>query len=105
MRSNANIAFSGMTLEEIDVIVDSTNIAKILIHFSKHSDYSIRTSVASNPHTPAEVLEVLSKDPDWGVRLCVTTNPNTPDETLETLSKDSHPFVCEGATEKLYQLF
>ena len=45
---------------------------------AKNEDESVRQDVASNPNTPAAVLELLAKDEARRVRGDVAGNPSTP---------------------------
>lgn len=46
--------------------------------------------LASEPTTPAPLLEMLSKEHDFHTRCSVAANPNTPEPLLRALSKDKN---------------
>jgi len=52
------------------------------------ADLALRIIVASNPATPAHLLETLARDQDAQVRQTVAGNPNTPWQTLEHLAAE-----------------
>jgi hypothetical protein len=47
-----------------------------------------RASLAKNPDTPVEILELFSKDKDYRVRCGVAENPSTPIEILKELANE-----------------
>ena len=47
-----------------------------------------KSSLAQDPSTPTNTLNVLSKDEQWRVRCNVAGNPSTTFETLASMSKD-----------------
>ncbi len=47
-----------------------------------------RASLAKNPDTPVEILELLSKDKNYRVRCGVAENPSTPIEILKELANE-----------------
>lgn len=53
-----------------------------------HVNPKIRESVASNSHTPRDLVERLSRDTDAGVRGCVARNEATPCDVLRALAHD-----------------
>ncbi len=61
----------------------------LLAFLSKHPDIGVRKAVASNPFTPAKVLEGLSQDSYESVRWAVASNEATPAMVLETLATNS----------------
>jgi len=62
-----------------------------------NSDWDVRSFVAGNPNTPADVLTELAKDSYCDVRSFVAGNPNTPADMLTELAKDSHWHVRRHA--------
>jgi hypothetical protein len=55
---------------------------------ARHKDWGIRSFVAQNPSTPANLLEQLAQDEEKGVRGSVARNPNAPANVLEQLAQD-----------------
>lgn len=47
-----------------------------------------RISLAKDPDTPIEIIQLLSKDEDYRVRCSVAANPNTPFEILKGLANE-----------------
>jgi hypothetical protein len=90
----------------------------------------VKKAIASNPHTPDDVLENLARDDDWSVRMriaknknmsaaildmlaydeyadirvTVVENPSTAHETLIRLSSDQSRAVSATARERLAQI-
>jgi hypothetical protein len=54
-------------------------------------DKDLRSSVAENPSTPPETLQILAEDKD--LRSSVAENPSTPPETLQILAEDKDAWV------------
>jgi hypothetical protein len=53
-----------------------------------HQNPKIRESVASNHHTPDDVMAVLATDEDEGVRACVARNESASCDILRALADD-----------------
>jgi hypothetical protein len=76
-----------------------------------HENPKIRESVASNAHTPDDVMATLAKDADEGVRACVARNEAASCDILRSLVDDESErvrgflavnyFVPEDAMERL----
>ncbi|MET4782411.1 hypothetical protein [Glaciihabitans sp. UYNi722] len=68
-----------------------------LTQFALDTDSSVRAFVASQIHTPVEVLIRLASDHDRHVRLKVAGNPSTPASYLDALSKTKpEPYSFRG---------
>lgn len=59
-----------------------------LRELAEHPNPKIRESVASNHHTPADVMAKLAADPDPGVRACVARNQHVSCDLLRDLADD-----------------
>ena len=55
---------------------------------AKHTDWGRRLQVASNQHTPTDVLDDLSTDTYKPVRLAVVENPRTPMATVKRMAEN-----------------
>ena len=57
--------------------------------------------LASNPHTPSEILDALADDPDEAVRKAVASNLNTSADTLKKIAKgnESYPNLSMAVAE------
>lgn len=55
---------------------------------AQHENPKIREAVASNYHTPDDVMAELAKDPDEGVRSCVARNETVACDILRSLVDD-----------------
>ena len=60
---------------------------------AEHENPKIRESVASSPHTPADVVARLARDPDAGVRACLARNETVSCDVLRELSRDESETV------------
>lgn len=60
---------------------------------AQHANPKIRQSVASSPHTPADVVAELATDEDAGVRACLAKNETTPCDILRDLAHDESESV------------
>ncbi len=65
--------------------VTSKKIAR-LIRMATSDRVVYRAAAASNPRTPALILEALARDPKLVVRSWVARNPACPQHILETLA-------------------
>jgi hypothetical protein len=62
---------------------------KVLVKLADDPDYNVRSGVAINLSTPADILRQLASDPSYPVCVNVASNPLTPPETLAQLA--GHP--------------
>lgn len=60
-----------------------------LTRMAKSEDFYVRTMVAENPYTPANVLRTLARDEDSAVRGGVAKNPSTSTDVLISMVKES----------------
>lgn len=74
------------------------NTVRIIEDLSNHEASQVRTQVARNKDTPAEILAKLAKDAEVSIRGNVATNPSTPASTLNELSQDENEVVAENAS-------
>lgn len=89
----------------IETVVKHSDYAKIfekiklpnqlLKNFAQHLDNKVRSIVAKNPNTTADILIMLAKDADSFVRKLVASNPKIPQHIMDILSKDDE-YVREG---------
>ena len=68
--------------------IRKSKIPLVLRALSTHADWEIRSEVAKNPNTPADILVCLSTDEAGSVRIAVAEHPNTPVDTLIELSNN-----------------
>lgn len=57
----------------------------------------VHRTLANNPNTPIDILQLLACDRDEAIRFFVARNPSTPADTLEMLAHD-HAFVGSSRT-------
>jgi hypothetical protein len=74
-------------------------LEELLEEMAKDEDFRIRWITAANPNTSAYILEKLARDEDGRVRIDAAANPNTPAYILERLAKDEDVSVRIGAAE------
>lgn len=67
----------GKRFDEIRVELSTTTDVNMLASFATAPDTGFRESIASNAHTPAEVLHTLSRDSAPSVRQRVAENTST----------------------------
>jgi hypothetical protein len=72
--------------------VTASKIARLRL-LARAENPKIRESVASSPHTPADVAAALAKDPDAGVRGWLARNESTPCDVLRELARDESETV------------
>lgn len=72
---------------------------KELATLANDEDALIRTYVAENTNTPANVLEQLAYDEHSAVRRFVACNPNTPANVLAKLADDDNEWVRESVVD------
>lgn len=96
----------------------NTSNEQVLAQLSTSDDNSTRYDVASNPHTPAEVLARLAQDVDisnsrWFIgrgldsfiQVAVVNNPATPTETLAQIASGAYSFsLIDFETKHGWQL-
>ena len=61
----------------------------------------VRSVVARNPKTPAEILRKLAEDENQEVRSAVAENPRTPVDILRKLALDEDVHVSKAAERAL----
>jgi hypothetical protein len=59
-----------------------------LTQLASDNRVTVRRALASNPNTPAEVLDKLADDTRESVLSTLAANPNTPAETLQKIAKN-----------------
>jgi hypothetical protein len=72
--------------------VTDTKIARLRL-LATNANPKIRESVASNSHTPEDVMLRLSRDEDAGVRGCVAKNESTSCDILRSMAADESEIV------------
>lgn len=76
---------SAFSFKEKIRIGETTNSTDLLIAWAEDTDLEVRAKVASNPHTPAEIITRLAEDEQSFVRLAVSQNVNAPEDALRIL--------------------
>lgn len=61
----------------------------------------VRDGLSGNPSTPAKLLKVLADDNDKMVRMRLAENSNAPEEVLQSLLNDNDPDVAKAAEVNL----
>ena len=69
--------------------------------FANHDDPAVRRAVASNAHTPDDLLHVLTSDEDTDVRIATAGNPSTPLGPLRLMVNSREPTVALAASRAL----
>ncbi|MDM8523208.1 DUF2330 domain-containing protein [Desulfococcaceae bacterium HSG8] len=75
------------------------NAVKYLIMLAKDEDPDVRSFLACNPNTPADILIMLAEDEYWYVRTCLAGNPNSPADILKKLTNDHVPYVRKSVAD------
>jgi hypothetical protein len=63
----------------------------------------VQPYLVNSPQAPADFLQQMANSESWTVRTSVAMNPNTPIEALELLAKDSRPKIRELAQKSIQQ--
>lgn len=66
---------------------------RLLASLADESDWMIRESVAGNPSTPVNILEILATDKEGSVRSNVASNESTSASVLKFLAADKDEYV------------
>lgn len=80
---------------DLETVLRRTEDTSILEAFRHDWRESLKEEIATNPNTPAEILEILSKDLD-NVKIAVAQNASTPIYVLEHLAKYSRSSDVKG---------
>jgi len=88
-----------LTKVHCEMASDPDTPADVLEKLSNDSDKDVRLWVAWNPSTPISILEKLANDPNVSVRRSVAQNPSTPIAIIEKLANDPDNWVRFGAAE------
>ncbi len=85
--------------------------AKVMAFMARHTNSSIRLTLAENPQTPVDLLRRLARDADPEVRIAAGQNDNLPESDLLMLAEDdsvdvryalaSDPLIPQTALESL----
>lgn len=88
MRADASALAAGdQAILHLSPPVTESKIARLRL-LARHDRAGIRQSVASNRHTPQDLLAILARDADAAVRGEVAKNESTSVSLLTTLSHD-----------------
>ncbi len=77
------------TLERIYAILQTS---------PRPQEYSVSYALATNPHTPPQILQKLSALPEASIAISLATNPNTPADTVNQLADNPHWLVRNRVT-------
>ena len=88
---------------KLEVLADPNITPDMLTDLSESNsdfeDWKVRYAIASNPNTPAAVLDKLATDEVDLIRRNVASNPNTSEATLLKLTNDSYLAVLCAALQ------
>lgn len=74
----------------LDSLSKDWSVSTLLDNHPSYLRLNIRRSIAQNPDTNSEVLDILSTDTNSEIRDLVAKHPNTHEKTLEKLSNDKN---------------
>ena len=75
------------------VATNPTTPAAVLEKFSQNSEKWLRHAIAKNPSMPVPILEVMAGESDRDIQCAVAENPSTPEPILEFLAKNYNGLI------------
>ena len=103
MEDDAETAYKeyleSLTVEELEALNPESSVEK-LRDLSTHESHKVRSNVANNESTPAELFGSFVTDEHYLVRIGLVFNPNVTEEALEILADDDNELVRKAVASK-----
>lgn len=91
---NINFSMSARCLPlALCIASDPDTPAEILEHLARTDNTLLLEKIAEHPNAKPFLLEILASHSSPDVRAAVSENPNVPEDIVATLSQDEHPDV------------